>query len=90
MKIEAENRFDNARIHSAGHLIDIAINRAGRSDLKPSKGYHYPEGPYVEYIGDVEEKDRESLAEQLTKHCADLIEAAKKSEELVYREVLSY
>ena len=47
-----------ARVHSAGHLLDIAMTRAGRSDLKPSKGYHFAAGAYVEYMGEVAETDR--------------------------------
>ena len=43
-----------ARFHSAGHLLDIAMTKAGRTDLKPSKGYHFATGAYVEYIGNVE------------------------------------
>jgi Ser-tRNA(Ala) deacylase AlaX len=76
MKIDAEFRRVNARIHSAGHLLDVAMNRAGRTDLKPGKGYHFEAGPYVEYIGVVEEKDRPALKDTLTKHCADLIKEA--------------
>ena len=57
---EAKRRL-NARNHSAGHLLDIAMNQVGRDDLKPGKGYHFPTGAYVEYIGAVDAKDRESL-----------------------------
>jgi Ser-tRNA(Ala) deacylase AlaX len=50
---EATRRL-NARIHSAGHLLDAAMRNTGRTDLVPSKGYHFPSGPYVEYVGSVE------------------------------------
>ena len=52
-------------MHSAGHLLDIAMSQAGRSDLKPSKGYHFAAGAYVEYIGEVSEPDRKSLVASL-------------------------
>lgn len=71
--IDGEFRKTNARIHSAGHLLDVAMNRAGKTELKPGKGYHFVEGPYVEYIGVVPENERDSLAKILNKHCADLI-----------------
>ena len=32
------------RLHSAGHLLDTAMNQIGRTDLQPSKGYHFPDG----------------------------------------------
>jgi Ser-tRNA(Ala) deacylase AlaX len=58
-KVNEELRRLAARFHSAGHLLDMAMNRAGRPDLKPSKGYHFTTGgAYVEYIGAVEEKAR--------------------------------
>ena len=66
------------------------MNRAGRTDLKPGKGYHFIDGPYVEYIGVVEEKDREPLLKDLNKHCAELIAAAQSSNEGVFRDILSY
>jgi len=50
---EAKRRLF-ARVHSAGHLLDVAMLKAGRSDLRPSKGYHFAQGAYVEYIGNVE------------------------------------
>ena len=61
---EAKRRLF-ARVHSAGHLLDIAMSLAGRSDLKPSKGYHFAAGAYVEYIGEVSEPDRKSLVASL-------------------------
>jgi hypothetical protein len=50
------------------------MNRAGRTDLKPGKGYHFEDGAYVEYIGVVDDKDRESLIATLNKNCAELIQ----------------
>jgi alanyl-tRNA synthetase len=41
LNVDAEFRKTNARIHSAGHLLDIAMNRAGKKELKPGKGYHF-------------------------------------------------
>lgn len=47
--IDAERRALHARLHSAGHLLDIAVHRAGLTALVPTKGYHFSDGPYVEY-----------------------------------------
>lgn len=62
-----------ARIHSAGHLVDMAMRRAGRLDLKPSKGYHFPTGAYVEYAGEVAPADRDPLCKALTEHANAII-----------------
>lgn len=43
----------HARLHSAGHAIDVAVAQAGHSHLKATKGYHFADGPYVEYEGAV-------------------------------------
>lgn len=66
------------------------MNRAGRTDLKPGKGYHFVEGPYVEYIGVVPDKEREPLIAELNKHCADLIKEAKDAKWSVFRKMCSF
>lgn len=44
-------------MHSAGHLIDLAVQRLGINILyegfgwETAKGYHFEDGPYVEYKG---------------------------------------
>jgi Ser-tRNA(Ala) deacylase AlaX len=58
MFVDESYRRLSARIHSAGHLLDMAVRRAGRTDLKPGKGYHFPTSPYVEYIGAVDAKEK--------------------------------
>ncbi|CAK0876536.1 unnamed protein product [Prorocentrum cordatum] len=48
-RVDAQTRRTNARVHSAGHLLDVAVQSL---DLKwtPGKGYHFADGPYVEYV----------------------------------------
>ncbi|MDD2916332.1 MAG: alanine--tRNA ligase-related protein [Candidatus Gracilibacteria bacterium] len=48
-------RITNARNHSAGHLIDVAMKQIGLNHLVATKGYHFPEGKYVEYSGVLKE-----------------------------------
>ena len=47
-KVDEKNRRLCARIHSAGHLLDVAVHDLGFR-WRPGKGYHFPDGPYVEY-----------------------------------------
>ena len=56
---EAPRRM-NARVHSAGHLIDVAMGASGCA-LRPTKGYHFTPGAYVEYDGKLEASEREAL-----------------------------
>jgi len=55
-KVDKEKRQLYARIHSAGHLLDIAVSKL-KLDIIPSKGYHFAEGPYVEYKGKLDNMD---------------------------------
>jgi len=48
LQIELASRQLNSKIHSYGHLIDLAVKNC-RLDWIPGKGFHYPEGSYVEY-----------------------------------------
>jgi Ser-tRNA(Ala) deacylase AlaX len=85
---EATRRL-NARNHSAGHLLDIAMRMAGRDDLKPGKGYHFATGAYVEYIGAIEAADREPLMATLNEKCKDLIENTP-AEKKVFKKMCTY
>lgn len=53
--IDRAKRQLAARLHSAGHLLDAAVTAVGLNWV-PAKGYHFPDGPYVEYI--LNEKSR--------------------------------
>ena len=54
LSIDVDKRILNAKVHSAGHLLDCAVSALELSHLKPTKGFHFPEGPYVEYSGVLE------------------------------------
>lgn len=71
--VDEEKRRLFARVHSAGHLLDVAMSKAGRTDLKPSKGYHFASGAYVEYIGAVDADKRDPLVATLNEKCAEII-----------------
>lgn len=88
LAIDKERRIKNAKLHSAGHLIDCAVTELELA-LKPGKGYHFSQGPYVEYegeIGDVatlmpalQEKIDELVRHPIAIHAQDLsAEAARE------------
>ena len=52
--VDAERRALHARLHSAGHVIDLALQQMPVT-WAPGKGYHFPQGPYIEYVGSIEE-----------------------------------
>ncbi|MFH1188974.1 MAG: alanine--tRNA ligase-related protein [bacterium] len=54
LKIDKDLRILNARLHSAGHLLDCAVSNMHIENLNPTKGFHFSDGPYVEYDGTIE------------------------------------
>ncbi|XP_030475686.1 uncharacterized protein LOC115692864 isoform X1 [Syzygium oleosum] len=50
LHVDEPRRKLNSRLHSAGHLLDVCMKRVGLG-LEPGKGYHFPNGPFVEYKG---------------------------------------
>jgi len=87
LQVDEEKRRLNARMHSAGHLLDMAMWRLGQDHLKPGKGYHFPQGAYVEYIGNVE--DKEKLLANLNETCNKLIQE-QKAEDKAWSKVCEY
>lgn len=50
-QVDEERRSVNTRLHSAGHLVDMAMVEL-QPDWIPSKGAHYPHMCFVEYTAD--------------------------------------
>lgn len=71
LKIDETKRLLHAKIHSAGHFLDVGVNTL-YPDLKPGKGYHFPEGPYVEYEGNISNIDPETVKTKLQEYMNDL------------------
>ena len=67
---EAQRRL-HARLHSGGHLIDMAMGLIGLG-LKPSKGIHFPGNCAVEYFGNIEAGEREALQTRLNAMMEDI------------------
>lgn len=71
--INEERRKLHAQIHTAGHLVDDALYSFGyNKDLTPLKGYHYPDGPYIEYVGELA-GDLQSIAKELENKVNEII-----------------
>ena len=68
-RVDAERRMLHSRIHSAGHLVDWAIAELNPAWMPDPRGYHYPNGPYVTYIGILVGVDKEKLKTDLENLC---------------------
>lgn len=72
--VKSDERLKNARLHSAGHLIDQAMANIGYN-LEPTKGYHFEDGPFVEYKGKLADpKEKETLPARLNEAIVKLID----------------
>ena len=60
LSIDKDRRLLNARNHSAGHMLDFAVEKH-YPQLVGIKGYHFPEGPYVEFEGSLSDEEKEQL-----------------------------
>ena len=75
LRVDAQRRLANARLHSGGHLLDAAIARCGLAEkLRPSKGYHFADGPYVEYTSCVGEPLPTRFVEEVNQALSQLVE----------------
>lgn len=65
LKVNQQNRMTNAKSHTAGHLIQCAIEEIDPG-LKAVKGFHFPVGSHVEFEGNttLENHERNEKANQ--------------------------
>src|SRR5690606_2219228 len=72
--VDKDRRLLNSKIHSAGHIVDIALHKLGMK-LTPHKGYHFPDGPYIEYMETIDDEAiRQELKNKLQVEVNALVE----------------
>ncbi|GAB4851279.1 hypothetical protein Ancab_030575 [Ancistrocladus abbreviatus] len=86
LHVDEPSRSLNSRLHSAGHLLDICMQNVGLGYTEPSKGYHFPDGPFVEYKGTIPQNELQSKREEIELEANALISRGGK----VSAEVLPY
>ncbi len=75
LQVDTSRRNFNRRNHTAGHLIDIAVKNLHLS-FTPVKGYHFPEGAYVEYAGAIHETERDEIKQKIEAEANRLIDSS--------------
>lgn len=50
LRVDQSRRFEHAKLHTSGHLIAGIIDTQ-RGSMRAVKGFHFSEGPYVEFEG---------------------------------------
>jgi Ser-tRNA(Ala) deacylase AlaX len=77
--VDTERRMINTRLHSAGHVVDLAVARLGL-DWKPIRGAHYPHMSFVEYDGEITPAEYEGIRGQLQAVVDEVIANAPENE----------
>ncbi|KAM0837786.1 hypothetical protein ACQ4PT_061412 [Festuca glaucescens] len=77
LEIDEERRSLNSRLHSAGHLLDSCMTNLGLH-LEPGKGYHFPDGPSVEYKGVIPADQLQDKKIELEKKANELVSKGAK------------
>lgn len=72
-EVDHERRAINMRLHSAAHVIDMAVDQLGL-DWVGTKGQHYPHLSAVEYSGTWESDNAESLRTEIEALANELIQ----------------
>ncbi|XP_022722458.1 uncharacterized protein LOC111279710 [Durio zibethinus] len=86
LQVDESRRRLNSRLHSAGHLLDVCVRNVGLGHLEPGKGYHFPDGPFVEYKGMVSPNELQTKQREIEIEVNALISKGGK----VYAAVLPY
>jgi len=94
IEIDENVRMAHAKMHTAGHLLDVAVARVpGLEKLVATKGSHGAADAYVEYKGNARtfsgiEDDDEKLIRLMNEHLEKLIEQndVVKAEYLAYED----
>lgn len=77
-RVDEARRQLNSRVHSAGHIVDMAVNQLGLKWI-PGKGYHFPEGPYVEYSGSLDGVDKEKLKQDIENSANKFVQEGRET-----------
>ena len=76
--VNTERRAINTRLHSAGHVIDMAVDALGL-DWMATKGQHYPHMSAIEYSGSWQAEKAEELRIAIEQKANELIQAGTEN-----------
>jgi Ser-tRNA(Ala) deacylase AlaX len=65
--IDAEKRKLHSRLHTASHVLDLAVENIGypRDKLQPGSGQHTPQESYVVYNGKLSDEDQKTFVSRV-------------------------
>ena len=63
LKVDSSRRLNNAKSHTSGHLLASVVEKLA-PEIVATKGYHFPEGPYIEFKGKLASLTSDDLIKQ--------------------------
>jgi Ser-tRNA(Ala) deacylase AlaX len=77
--VDHDRRSVNTRLHSAGHMVDLAVDRL---DLPwvPGRGGHYPHMSFVEYTGEVSPEEAEDIRQKIESIAQEVVSRGSDNE----------
>lgn len=72
IQVDGERRQLHKRLHSGAHVLDMVVAEMNLPWV-PGKGYHFPDGPYVEYAGSLEGINVDELKANIEERCNKII-----------------
>ena len=72
LDVDGENRLTNARLHSAGHLIDVVASK-WKPDWIPAKGMHFQTTSWVEFKGALDPSEKDDFKKVFQEEINDLV-----------------
>lgn len=79
LHVDGARRTANTRLHSAGHVVDLAVERLGLGWV-PGKGAHYPHMSFVEYAATVAPEEAETISAGIQQTANQVIAAGSRNE----------
>ncbi len=77
--VDIERREINTRLHSAGHLVDMVVERL-RLPWVAGKGAHYPHMSFVEYDAEITPEEAEAIKKDIEKVANEIIAKGSHNE----------
>lgn len=77
-EVDEARRELNTRIHSGGHVIDMAMRQLGWGWV-PDKGAHYPHMAFVEYDGEFDGDQKQKYITELQAKIDELVTQGSKN-----------
>jgi Ser-tRNA(Ala) deacylase AlaX len=77
--VDVKRREINTRLHSAGHLVDMAVDQLGLSWVA-GKGAHYPHMSFVEYDAEITPEEAVVIQKDIERVANEIIAKGSQNE----------